>query len=105
MKRLRAVEILDIAPGLWIWRVRHPAWRDELDWDPFVTSVCVASGGEVAVLDPMGEAPWERLDAEGPTLVAVLKPDHVRDVDLFVRRYGIPAYGPYLFWRDDVPET
>jgi hypothetical protein len=29
----------------------------------------------------------------------------VRDVDVFVRRYRIPAYGPYLFWRDDIPET
>jgi len=35
----------------------------------------------------------------------VLEPDHVRDVDLFVRRYQARAYGPALFWRDDVPET
>jgi hypothetical protein len=35
----------------------------------------------------------------------VLKPDHVRDVDLFVRWYGADAYGPNLFWRDDVPRT
>jgi glyoxylase-like metal-dependent hydrolase (beta-lactamase superfamily II) len=37
--------------------------------------------------------------------VVVLKPDHVRDVDLFVRRYGARALGPSLFWRDDIPET
>ena len=35
----------------------------------------------------------------------MLKPDHVRDVDLFVRRYGARAFGPHLFYRDDVPET
>jgi hypothetical protein len=35
----------------------------------------------------------------------VVKPDHVRDIDLFVRRYGAHPYGPYLFWRDDIPET
>jgi hypothetical protein len=29
----------------------------------------------------------------------------VRDVDLFVRWYGARAYGPYLFWRDDIPKT
>ena len=40
-----------------------------------------------------------------PTLVVILKPDHVRDVDLFVRRYGARAFGPSLFWRDDIPET
>ena len=42
---------------------------------------------------------WARLDARPPTLVAVLKPDHVRDVDLFARRYGARAFGPWLFWR------
>ncbi|MGH3083920.1 MAG: hypothetical protein ACRDNP_07620, partial [Gaiellaceae bacterium] len=40
-----------------------------------------------------------------PTVVVVLKPDHVRDVDLFVRRYRTRAFGPSLFWRDDIPET
>jgi glyoxylase-like metal-dependent hydrolase (beta-lactamase superfamily II) len=38
-------------------------------------------------------------------MVVVLKPDHVRDVDLFVGRYGAKAFGPSLFWRHDVPET
>ena len=40
-----------------------------------------------------------------PTIAVVLKPDHVRDVDLFVRRYGARAYGPDVFHRDDVPES
>ena len=31
---------------------------------------------------------WHRLDARPPTLVAVLKPDHARDTDAFVQRYG-----------------
>jgi glyoxylase-like metal-dependent hydrolase (beta-lactamase superfamily II) len=35
----------------------------------------------------------------------VLKPDHVRDVDLFVRRYDARAFGPWLFWRHNIPET
>lgn len=48
---------------------------------------------------------WERLDARPPTLAVVLKPDHVRDVDLFVRRYGARAFGPFLFWRNNIPET
>jgi hypothetical protein len=38
-------------------------------------------------------------------VVVILKPDHVRDVDLFVRWYGAKAYGPPLFWRDDVPRV
>ena len=103
-------ELRDVAAGLWIWRVGHPAWRPELDWEHLVASTCVESGGETIVLDPLAPPDdasqvWERLDARPPTVVVVLKPDHVRDVDLFVRRYGARAFGPHLFWRDDIPET
>jgi glyoxylase-like metal-dependent hydrolase (beta-lactamase superfamily II) len=102
-------EVHEVAPGLWIWRLEHPAWRPNAEYPPVVTSTCVESGGEVAVLDalapPEGSEIWERLDARPPTMAVVLKPDHVRDVDVFVRRYGVRAYGPWLFFRDDIPET
>jgi hypothetical protein len=69
----------------------------------------VESGGEVAVIDPLaphdGDDVWARLDAHPPTLAVVLKPDHIRDVDTFVARYGARAYGPELFWRHDIPAT
>jgi hypothetical protein len=103
-------EIREVAAELWLWRVEHPDWKPGLEWEPQVTSTCVASGGEIAVLDPLappedaGEI-WDRLDRNPPTLAVVLKPDHVRDVDLFVNRYGARAFGPSLFWRDDIPET
>ena len=106
-----ANEIRDIAAGLWIWRTDHPDWNPEKDdWGPEVASTCVEAGGEVALLDPLAPPEdateiWERFDARPPTMVVVLKPDHVRDLDLFVRRYGTRAYGPYLFWRTDIPET
>jgi hypothetical protein len=103
-------EVRDVAPNLWLWRIRHPAWRPDFDWGPLVTSTYVESNGETLVLDPLAPPAdtaevWERLDARPPTAVVILKPDHVRDVDLFVRRYGARAFGPRLFWRDDVPET
>ena len=102
-------ELRDVAPGLWVWRVAHRDWRPGLGWEQHVTSTVVESGGEVAVLDglapPDGDHVWERLEARPPTLAVVLKPDHVRDVDLFVRRYGARAFGPALFWPTDVPET
>lgn len=103
-------ELRDLAPGLWIWRVEHPDWTPEADWEPAVTSTCVESGGEIAVLDalaPPDDATdvWERLDARPPTVAVVLKPDHVRSVDVFVRRYGARPYGPSLFWPHDVPES
>jgi len=104
-----AAETLDVRPGLWIWRLSYPDWHEAAGWPEVVTSTCVESGGEVAVLDalapPEGSEIWERLDAQPPTLAVVLKPDHVRDVDLFVRRYGVHPYGPSLFWPDDVPES
>lgn len=105
-----AHELRDVAPGLWIWRVEHPAWRPDADWEPLVTSTCVESGGEVALLDPLappGDATeiWARLDARPPTMVVVLKPDHVRDVDLFAGRYGARAYGPWLFFGGEAPEA
>jgi glyoxylase-like metal-dependent hydrolase (beta-lactamase superfamily II) len=103
-------ELRDVTPGLWVWRVEHPDWAPGLDWEPLVASSCVTTGGEFVLVDALAPPEdaadiWERLDARPPTLAVVLKPDHVRDVDLFVRRYGTRAFGPSLFWRDDIPET
>jgi hypothetical protein len=74
-----------------------------------VSSFVVASRGQVVLLDPLapppGEEVWTRLAARPPTAVVILKPDHVRDIDLFARWFRVPAHGPYLFWKDDVPRT
>src|SRR3954449_1692215 len=80
-------EVLDICPGLWIWRLAYPDWREEVGWEQVVSSTCVESRGEVVLIDPLAPPEdatevWERLDAHPPTVVVVLKPDHVRDVDL-----------------------
>jgi hypothetical protein len=104
------VEIRDIAPGLWIWRAEHHHWKPGDDWQPVVTSTFAESGGERVVIDPLvpkGGATelWKRLDSRPPTMVAVLIPDHVRDVDEFVSRYKVRAYGPRLFWPDDMPKV
>ena len=104
------VELRDVAPGLWLWRQPHPDWREGLDWEPEVSSFCVESRGEVVLLDPLAPPPaareaWTRIEASRPTAAVVLKPDHVRDVDLFVRWYGVRAYGPNLFFADDLPKT
>lgn len=105
-----AVEVRDVAPGLWLWRQPHPAWREGFDWEPEVASFAVESEGVAILLDPLAPPPqarevWARLEDRRPDVVAILKPDHVRDVDLFVRWYGARAYGPSLFWPDDVPRT
>ncbi len=106
----KQVGIRDLMPGLWIWRARHPFWRPEDDWQPVVTSTFVESDGERVVLDPIAPSLdnfglWERLDKTPPTAAVVILPDHVRDIDLFVRRYRARPYGPMFFFPDDVPKT
>jgi hypothetical protein len=104
------VEVRDVTTGLWLWRQRHWEWREGDDWEPMVASFVVESQGETVLLDPLAPPPsarmvYERLDARPPTAVVVLKPDHVRDVDVFVHWYGAVAYGPDLFWAGDAPRT
>ena len=103
-------EVQDVAQGLWIWRQAHPDGKPGLAWGPTVASTIVESRGEVVALDPLAPPEgdtevWSRLDARPPTAVVVLKPDHVRSVDLFVARYGARAFGPDVYHRGDVPET
>jgi len=104
------VEIRDIANGLWIWRAEHHHWKPGDDWQPMVTSTYVESGGEKLVIDPLvpkaaAEELWKRLENRPPTVAAVTIPDHVRDIDEFVSRYRVRAFGPRLFWPDDVPKS
>jgi len=110
MQHQAKFQVRDVAPGLWIWRLEHPDWKPGQGWERLVTSTCVASRGETLVLDPLAPPSdaaevWKRLDARPPTAVVVLKPDHVRHVDLFVRRYHARAFGPRVFFRHDIPET
>jgi hypothetical protein len=106
-----SVEVRDVVPGLWLWRQPHWEWKEGDDWEPEVSSFAVESGGEVILLDPLAPPPiagadvYRRLEERQPTAVAVIKPDHVRDVDLFVHWYGIPAHGPWLYWKGDAPRT
>ena len=66
MERGSLEDVVDVGPGLWIWRVRHPHWKRGDDWDPVVTTTVVESRGEVIVIDPLapsdaGGAVWQRL--------------------------------------------
>jgi hypothetical protein len=103
-------EIIDLTDDLWVWRTHHPEWVPEGGWESIVTSTCVRSGGETILIDPLAPAPsehevWSRFDADPPSIVIVLKPEHVRDTDLFVRRYGARAFGPDVFPRNSAPRT
>jgi hypothetical protein len=109
------VEVIDLAPGLWIWRIAHPRWNAQVDWQEVVTCVCVDAGPERWLIDPLfppAEATqvWERFATRPPTAVAVLKPDHLREtwgdlgtwsIDAAVRRYQCRAFGPAA-WDPDM---
>ena len=102
------LEVRDVADGLWLWRQPHPSWEDGNDWEPEVSSFAVESRGVAALIDPLAPKPserevWERIEALRPELAIVLKPDHLRDVELLARWYELDVHGPYLFWSDDVP--
>jgi hypothetical protein len=78
------LEVRDLAPDLWIWRVLHPGWTEWADWQPIVTGTCVDLGRERLLLDPLVPPPdanafCYRLDA-APTAVVTLLPDHVRPI-------------------------
>ena len=99
-----------MSPGFWIWRARHPFWTSGDDWQPVVTSTFVESNGERIIIDPISPVLdniglWKRLDSRPPTVAAITIADHVRDIDLFVKRYNTKAFGPLLFYPDDIPKS
>lgn len=111
------VEVIDLAPGLWIWRLEHPAWNPHVDWQEVVTCTCVDAGDERWLLDPLlppddATQVWDRLAERPPTAVAVLLADHLREtwsdrktwsIDAAVRRYRCRAFGPDVWDPDQGP--
>jgi len=114
------VDVIDLAPGLWIWRLEHPEWKEQCEWQEVVTGTCVDAGDERWLLDPLlppADATefWARLAERPPTAVALLIPDHadrmswgdrqVGSVDTVVGRYGCRAFGPDDWSENRPPET
>lgn len=102
--------IFDLEPGLWIWCARHPFWAPGDDYQQVVVSVFVESGGERILIDPLAPSLdcldiWSRLDETPPSIIIATMPDHIRDLDLFVRRYNSKAFGPMFYFPDQVPHT
>jgi len=114
------VEVIDLAPGLWIWRLEHPGWYEHCDWPPVVTSAFVDAGDERWLLDPLlppadATQVWDRFAERPPTAVALLIPDHanrmswsdlqVPSVDAVVSHYGCRAFGPDDWSNNRPPKT
>jgi hypothetical protein len=112
------VEVVDLAPGLWIWRLEHPGWHEGADWQEVVTSVCVDAGGERWLLDPLLPPPadrpvWDRFAERAPTAVALVIPDHSRpawddprtSLDVAVDLFDCRAFGPDDWSDNEPPKT
>ena len=102
-----AVELRDVADGLWLWRQPPLRLEEGNDWQPEVSSFVVESRGARSCSTRSPRPRRRRAVAAArrlaPDAIVILKPDHVRDVDLFARWYDADTYGPMLFWPDDVP--
>src|SRR2546428_4497176 len=48
------LQVRDLGPDLWIWRVLHPGWTEDADWQPMVTCTVVDLGQERLVVAPLG---------------------------------------------------
>ena len=104
------IGIIDLEPGLWIWCARHPFWKQGDDYQQVVVSTFAESGGEKVLIDPLAPSLdcidiWSRLDKSSPSMIIATMPDHIRDIDLFVRRYKSKAFGPMFYFPDQVPHT
>ncbi len=99
-------KICDVDSSLWVWQRTDP----EAGAFPPLNSTFVESNGISLIIDPTvpdasGGEVWKRLDANPPSAIIILKPDHVRDADTFAQRYRAKVFGPRLFFPDDVPTT
>ena len=87
------VELRDVAPGLWLWRVEHPDWEPNQGWERVVASTCVESGGETLVLDLGGSV---RV-AEVALVPGYAKTDAADGTDRYAENRRITA----VRWRFD----
>jgi hypothetical protein len=92
------VDTWEVAPGLWHWAARHPAWQPDQpkdsagDWPELVGSMIAEVGGEPVIVDPLlTEDGWAWLDERvGGRFVHVLTTirRHARSAEAVLARYG-----------------
>jgi hypothetical protein len=92
------VAVSELAPGLWRWTARHPAWTpaDDGEWDPDVGCVYAEIDGGIVLVDPLvpeePESFWRALDRDverlGAPAVLTTNDEHTRSAAEIVERYG-----------------
>jgi hypothetical protein len=91
--------VSELAPGLWRWTARHPAWTpaDGDEWDADVGCVYAEIDGGIVLVDPQvpedTEGFWRALDRDvgrlGAPIVLTTNIDHTRSAAEIAARYGL----------------
>lgn len=95
-----AMQVAELAPGLWRWTARHPDWKPEEDWDAEVGCVYWEGADATCLIDPLvpddaddAERFWHHLDADvervgRPVAVLLTLFWHERSAAEVAQRYG-----------------
>jgi hypothetical protein len=99
------VDVQELAPGLWRWTARHPAWVEGDDWEPDVACFYAETSAATLLVDPLvPEEERERflrhLDADVgrrglPVAIGLTGEWHRRSSEELAARYGASVHvGP-----------
>jgi glyoxylase-like metal-dependent hydrolase (beta-lactamase superfamily II) len=95
-----ALEVAELAPGLWRWTAPHPEWTPDEDWPEVVGSLYWEGEDAVCLIDPLvppdaaeTERFWRHLDADveragRPVAVVLSVFWHERNAAEVAARYG-----------------
>jgi glyoxylase-like metal-dependent hydrolase (beta-lactamase superfamily II) len=96
------MEVLEIAPGFWLWSAPHPNWRGAAHWPEDVNCVYYGAPDATVLVDPLVPAGaeakfWNALDrdverAERPVVILLTAPWHKRSVPIVAERYGATVW-------------
>ena len=85
----------ELAPGLWHWTARHPAWESSEPWVPDVSSYATDDGERLVLFDPLGvPGELEERVPDREAAIVLTAPWHERDAQSLVERLGLPVYTP-----------
>jgi glyoxylase-like metal-dependent hydrolase (beta-lactamase superfamily II) len=92
------MNVLQIAPGLWLWSAPHPNWGGATDWAEDVNCVYYEAADATVLIDPLVPSAdegrfWAALDrdverVDRPVAVLLTAPWHQRSAVVVAERYG-----------------
>jgi glyoxylase-like metal-dependent hydrolase (beta-lactamase superfamily II) len=100
------MDVAELAPGLWRWTARHPAWRPGAGWPDEAGCVYYEAPAITVLVDPLVPAEneerfWRALDRDvervgHPVAVLLTAASHERSAGVVAGRYGAAVWAPAL---------